>query len=96
MLLRTILGVFVATHPHLQLLLRNGQLRFDLLALLSARLKSLCELDDLVLQAVRDLLELGDRASLGLECLEFLASQTTTDARLQVDDVLDIGAESSP
>ena len=88
---------FVMTRDHvLQLLFDLPKLHLHLLLLLGSLLEVLCELDDLVLQLVRDLLEFGNRTSLGLERLEFLTRKPPTNARLQVNNVLDVRAEGSP
>ena len=74
-----------------------GELHFEgidfvlqLLLLFRTLLQRLSELDDLVLQPVGDLFELGDGAGLGLKCLELLARQPSANTRLDEDNAANI------
>jgi hypothetical protein len=84
--LRPRLGLAVLRRPGSDLLLERSELRLKVAVVGGTGLKRLGELDDLVLEAVGDLLEVRSGASFGLERLELLLRLTLTDARLEQDD----------
>ncbi|KAI3483202.1 hypothetical protein L1887_53982 [Cichorium endivia] len=84
------LDLVVLALPREDLLLERLDLARELLVVLDALLQVLGELDNLVLELVRDLLKV--RHGLGLVSArdELLLGKTTTVARLQVDDALSL------
>ena len=79
-------GVVVLGLPALELLLERAELALERAVVGRARLQRLRELDDLVLELVRDLLEVRRGAGLGLERLELLLGLPPAHARLEEDD----------
>jgi len=85
-----VVGLLVSVDPLLKLLLKLAELSLEFFLLVGALLESLCELHNLVLKSVRDLLELGHRACFGAKSLQLFSCHAAAQARLQVNDEVDL------